>query len=321
MTKQALRIWCNLNLPDAVMQSLRAGTAAHQLIETTRMDEAAARAALAAADVAFGQPAADVVRDATTLCWVQLASAGYEQFDNEALRAALRARGAALTNSSGVYAEPCAQHLLALMMAVARQLPGANACQQGDHSWPMKELRADSYLLNGQTALLLGFGAIARRLTELLAPLHLNLIAVRRQKTGDEPIRVITEAELDDYLPWADHVLNILPANTSTYHFVNAARLARMKPGAIFYNIGRGATVDQEALLAALQSSHLAAACLDVTDPEPLPPTHPLWTAPNCFITPHTAGGHRGEQERLVRHFLGNLRRFVADDDLFDRVV
>lgn len=321
MNESSLKIWCNLNCADPVLQLLRAGTAGHQLVLAAAMEQAAAHAALAEADIAFGQPAADAVRDTPTLRWVHLASAGYERFDNEASRAALRSRGARLTNSSGVYDEPCAQHLLAQMMAAARRLPAAFLRQQTDHAWQMKELRDESYLLTGQTAVLLGYGAIARRLAELLAPLRMNLVAVRRQRTGAEPITVITEDELEKYLPLADHFVNTLPANASTRHFVNAARLNQLKPGAIFYNIGRGTTVDQDALLAALQTNRLAAAYLDVTDPEPLPPTHPLWTCPNCFITPHTAGGHRGEQERLVRHFLNNLQRFIAGDELLDRII
>jgi phosphoglycerate dehydrogenase-like enzyme len=94
-----------------------------------------------------------------------------------------------------------------------------------------------------------------------------------------------------------------------------------MRKGAIFYNIGRGNTVDQAALLTALQGGHLGAALLDVTEPEPLPPDHPLWSLPNCVITPHMAGGHSSEQERLVDHFLENLRRFERGEPLHDRVV
>ena len=94
-----------------------------------------------------------------------------------------------------------------------------------------------------------------------------------------------------------------------------------MKPGAVFYNIGRGTTVDQDALGEALRSGRLRAAYLDVTDPEPLPPEHPLWTTPNCVITPHTAGGHDNEWTRLVQHFLANLRRHEAGQPLLDRVI
>ena len=94
-----------------------------------------------------------------------------------------------------------------------------------------------------------------------------------------------------------------------------------MKPGVVFYNIGRGKTVDQNALLEALRSRHLEAAWLDVSDPEPLPPDHPLLSAPNCFITPHTAGGHRNEAETLVRHFLDNFQRFLNNTPLNDRIM
>jgi phosphoglycerate dehydrogenase-like enzyme len=102
---------------------------------------------------------------------------------------------------------------------------------------------------------------------------------------------------------------------------VNADRLSAVKHGTVFYNVGRGTTVDQDALLAALKSGQLSAAYLDVTDPEPLPTEHPLWTTPNCYITPHSAGGHKTEQERLVQHFLDNLRRFEKGETLQDRVI
>jgi phosphoglycerate dehydrogenase-like enzyme len=319
MANSALKIWSNVRYDDAAMQLLRAGAANHQLVVTDVKDASA----LAEADIAFGQPDVEAVKRSLQggrLRWVHLDSAGYDRYDNEAVRVALGARGAVLTNSSAVYDEPCAQHALAMMMGLARRIPQARDRQIGDRGWPMMELRAETYLLNGQTALLLGFGAIARRLVELLAPFRMNLIAVRRQPTGDEAIPVITEEELDAHLPRADHVVNLLPMSEATRHFVNAARLAAMRPGAVLYNIGRGGTVDQTALLDALTSGKLAAAYLDVTDPEPLPPDHPLWTAPNCYITPHTAGGHIGERDRQVRHFLENLRRFVAGEPLHNRV-
>jgi phosphoglycerate dehydrogenase-like enzyme len=119
----------------------------------------------------------------------------------------------------------------------------------------------------------------------------------------------------------ADHVVNILPDNAESRCFFTAERFSACKPGAIFYNIGRGTTVDQPALLAALQSGRLAAAWLDVTDPEPLPPDHPLVSSPNCHLTPHTAGGHRNEAESLTHHFLANFRRFLADAPLRDRIM
>ena len=94
-----------------------------------------------------------------------------------------------------------------------------------------------------------------------------------------------------------------------------------LKPGAIVYNIGRGTTLDQSALSDLLNEGRLAAAYLDVTDPEPLPTDHPLWQTRNCFITPHTGGGHSTEKERHVKHFLENLRRFERGEQLLHRVL
>ena len=94
-----------------------------------------------------------------------------------------------------------------------------------------------------------------------------------------------------------------------------------MQPGALFYNVGRGTTVDQTALINHLTSGHLGVAYLDVMDPEPLPSDHPLWVTPNCFITPHTAGGHLHEDVSLVVHFLENLRRWEQGEPLLDRIV
>jgi phosphoglycerate dehydrogenase-like enzyme len=149
----------------------------------------------------------------------------------------------------------------------------------------------------------------------------MELVGVRRTPKGDEPVRTVTEDEADALLGSVDHVINILPAAAGTQHFFDARRLARMKSSAYLYNVGRGTTVDQDALAAVLRDGKLAAAYLDVTDPEPLPPAHALWDAPNCYITPHTAGGHDTEFERLVDHFLSNLHRFENGEPLSDQVI
>ncbi|HWH70346.1 MAG TPA: NAD(P)-dependent oxidoreductase, partial [Candidatus Sulfotelmatobacter sp.] len=158
-------------------------------------------------------------------------------------------------------------------------------------------------------------------LTELLQPFHMKLLAYRRKARGDEGVPVITPDHLAHTLNEADHVVDILPDSAETRHFFDATRFSQIKPGAVFYNIGRGATVEQAALLAALRSGRLRAAWLDVTEPEPLPDDHPLWGEPNCFITPHVAGGHLDEAKTLVRHFLNNLERFVRGEPLLDRVM
>jgi phosphoglycerate dehydrogenase-like enzyme len=321
-----LTIWCNAAFPEPAMALLRDGTRAHRLVlagsqKINNLVGGAPDAQLEQADIALGQPDPDQVIRAPRLKWVQLDSAGYTRYDRDDVRAALRARGGILTNASSVYDDPCAQHVLAMMLAFARQLPQSLLNQQGSRGWPYADLRRNSHLLGGQTALLLGFGSIARRLAELLRPFAMTLIGTRRTPRGDEPIRVLPDSETDALLPTADHVINILPDNAATQRYFTAERFARMKATALFYNIGRGTTVDQAALIAALEGGRIAGAYLDVMDPEPLPPEHPLWRAPNCFITPHTGGGHHDEFEQIVGHFVRNLGRFERREVMADRVV
>jgi phosphoglycerate dehydrogenase-like enzyme len=290
-------------------------------LQASNLDAGATDPQLAEADVAFGQPNPDALLDLPKLKWVHLTSAGYERYDRGDLREAFKGRGTILTNSSSVYDEPCAEHALAMMLALARRLPDAWERQRTDHAWPAAAIRANCHLLVGQTALLLGYGAIARRLIELLTPMRMKLIAIRRTPSGKEAVPTYGESEIERFLPQADHVMNLLPGGAGTANFMNSNRLSLLKRSAISYNIGRGSTVDQEALLAALREERIAGAYLDVTAKEPLPPEHPLWTTPNCYISPHTAGGHHDEFDRLMRHFLENLRRYTTDEILLDRVI
>lgn len=324
--KTPLTIWCNAHYPQAAMDELRRGIGPHKLVQpearsASNLIAASADSLLADADIALGQPDADQVIKLPRLKWVHLTTAGYTRYDTDAFRAAMKARGGILTNSSMVYDEPCAEHVLAMILAISRQLPRCWADQATTRPWRAAEHRSRCHLLENQTALILGFGAIARRLVELLQPFRMKLMAVRRTVTGSEPIPAFPFPRLAELIPQADHVVNILPSNPSTDGLINADLIGRMKPTAMFYNIGRGTTVVQSALQSALERNAIAGAYLDVTEPEPLPPDHPLWRLPNCWITPHTAGGHADEFHRLFRHFLANLRRFEAGEPLLDRVV
>jgi phosphoglycerate dehydrogenase-like enzyme len=323
----SLTIFCNADLSEEAAALLRQGVGPHRLVAPAAPvrvgEKARPEPALAAADVAFGQPEVEQVLASPRLRWVQLASAGYTSFDRQDVRATLRGRGAQLTKSSLVYDDPCAEHVLGLMCAQARRLPAAFIGQHQTRGWPQRALRSSSRLLRGQSAVIVGFGSIGRRLVQLLAPFEMRLAAVRRTVAGDEPVPTFAAGDprAAAALAGADHVIDLLPGSPSTDRFFDAARLAGFKDGAIFYNVGRGATVDQAALLAALAAGKLAAAYLDVVSPEPLPPDHPLWTASGCFITPHSAGGHDTEHPRLARHFLDNLARFTAGEPLLDRIV
>jgi phosphoglycerate dehydrogenase-like enzyme len=307
-----LRIWSSLEMTEAEGTSFGARLAPFGVLEPD----------LQLSNVAFGQPGVDACLASTQLAWVHLNSAGWDRFDRPEVRAQFGARNLLLSNSAGVYSEPCAQHLLAFMLADARQLPRSLSHQLGDHGWPQLATRAACRLLGPEaTVALVGFGSIAARIAQLLAPFGARVVGARRNPTGDESVPVLPMTELPRLLAEADHVVDILPGGPATKHFFDAALFSRMKRGATFYNIGRGSTVDQSALLDALATGQLRAAYLDVTEPEPLPPAHPLWQAPGCTITPHAAGGHAGEAERLLSHFLQNLARFAKQQPLLDRVL
>jgi phosphoglycerate dehydrogenase-like enzyme len=321
-----VRIWCNGEFGAEGMDLLAKGTQGHTLVLSDRRNSSVLAGGerdptIAGAEIAFGQPdPADCIENAG-LRWIEVSSAGYTRYDNEPFRQAIRARGAAFTNASRVYSDACAEHVLSMMLALSRQLLTSYGTQLGDRSWPYEERRGRSYLLARQTVVMLGFGAIGRRLSELLAPFGMRIYALRRQVRSEAGVLVVAEESLTKVLAEADHVVNVLPENEATLNYVNARRIACFKPGARFYNVGRGPTVDQAALVEGLKSGRVGAAYLDVMVPEPLPPSHPLWSAPNCFITPHTAGGRNNVNEELVRHFLGNLAAFGNGGAMADRIL
>jgi phosphoglycerate dehydrogenase-like enzyme len=330
----SLQIWTDYYPTGPAADYLRPRLAAHTLLFQAQ------GATPADADIALGQPDPAAILAAPRLKWLHITSAGYTKFDFPQFWQALRARPAIITNSSAVFAEPCAQHALAMLLAFARALPWSlqnqfpvssppnpnpnpNPNPIASPTWQSTPIRKRSFLLTDQKILLLGYGAIAHRLAELLAPMTMtkNIVGLRRNPRGNEPIRIVPLTAAAPALSAADHIISTLPESPSTLNFCNVPFFAQLKPTAYFYNIGRGKTVDQPALIQSLTSGHLAGAYLDVTDPEPLPPTHPLWTTPNCFLTPHSAGGHQNERQRVLDHFLANLRSYEQGHPLADRIL
>lgn len=313
-------------MPPAAMEILQKGTAGHTLLISQNpaasvLAKAEHDPQLAQADIAFGQPDPEGIAGAAQLKWIHVSSSGITRYDTPEFRGLMARRNVVVSNSASVYFEPCAIHVLAFMLAQARNLPRALQTSAANATSVWNELRSNCSTLQGHTVLILGYGAIGKRLAQLLRPFGVKLIAHRRHARGDEGMPVVTHHQLAGALAEADHVVNILPDNAEAEHFFDAARFAEIKRGACFYNIGRGSTVNQDALLAALRSGQLKAAWLDVSDPEPLPENHPLWREPNCHQTPHIAGGHPDEAISLVRHFLDNLHRFVRHEPLLDRVM
>jgi phosphoglycerate dehydrogenase-like enzyme len=321
-----LRIFVDFAAPPDALKLLRDETAGHELLfprtpAASVLAQAEPDPQLATADIAFGQPDTRAIAAAARLKWINVSSSGITRYDTPQFRALMAERNIPVTNSAGVYDEACACHVLSFILAQARQLPLALKTRTPGGTRIWHALRGNSTTLRGESLLILGYGAIGKRLVELLQPFGMKITACRRKARGDENVPVITPDQLTRALGETDHVVNILPDNAETRGFFDAARFATIKRGAAFYNIGRGTTVNQDALREALRSGRVRAAWLDVTEPEPLPDDHPLWAEPDCFITPHVAGGHTDEAKALVRHFLENLGRFVQGEPLVDRVI
>ncbi len=323
---EPLKIYSDTPFGESALKLLKSGIGAHELIFPEVMAESVlgqsvAGPAIREVDLIFGQPDVASVLEVANLQWMHVSTAGYTRYDTPEFRQEMKDRGVVVTNSSSVYADACVEHFLAFLFAQSRQLlPNLDSsCANGSNEW--FGLRESAVPLAGQKMLILGYGTIARRMIECLGPLRMEISAMRRSPRGDESVSIVTPDNLGNPLCEADHVVNILPDNDDSHHFVDEGLLSQMKPGSVFYNIGRGRTVEQEALAAALNSGHLGAAWLDVTDPEPLPQDHVLRMANNCHISPHTAGGHRAESETLVRHFLANLERFERNKPLLDQII
>jgi phosphoglycerate dehydrogenase-like enzyme len=191
-----------------------------------------------------------------------------------------------ITNFGTFHGELMAETTLGLMLNFSLRLPEFQR-QQENAVWQRLPLRR----LANQTALILGYGSIGRVCGQLLSRFGMTVFGVQRQPPAphDGGVQVISVAELTSYLPKADHIISFLPGGENTQHFIGARELQLMSPTAYFYNLGRGTTVDEQALLAALQNEKLAGAALDVTEIEPLPKDSPLWGSSRLVLLPHTS--------------------------------
>ncbi|WP_206074601.1 NAD(P)-dependent oxidoreductase [Antribacter gilvus] len=235
---------------------------------------------------------ADAARRLTRLRWVQTLSAG----PDVALAAGF-APGVVIASGRSLHDDTVAEHALALVLATVRRIDVALTAQR-EHRWERAIAFAQAdpateahYTLDGARVTIWGFGSIALRLAPLLAALGAEVTGVAGSAGERAGVPVVTAADLPEVLPCTDVLISLLPATDATRHALDAATLALLPPHARFVNAGRGATVDEAALLDALGSGRLAGAALDVMETEPLPADSPLWDAPNLILTPHVAGG------------------------------
>lgn len=264
------------------------------------------------AQVILGNVPAAMLHGFPALEWLQTNSAGVEAY----IQPGVLAGDTLLTNATGAYGLAIAEHMLGMLLELFKKLELYRDAQKSG-AWQSQGAVKAVY---GSTVLVLGMGDIGGEFAARCKALGAKVIGVRRSprpcpEYADE---VHLLEDLDSLLPHADVVAITLPGTDATRGLMSRGRLAKMKEGAVLLNVGRGFIVDTEALCDALERGHLSGAGVDVTDPEPLPPTHRLWNIPTAVVTPHISGFYhlRETHERIVGIFLENLRHFQAGEPL-----
>jgi phosphoglycerate dehydrogenase-like enzyme len=278
---------------------------------------------VAAAEVLLVQGWMPRPPQAPAVRWVQLMSAGA---DHAMKRPLVSDTEVVVTTASGIHASPIGEYCMAMILATAYEVPRFLALQ-ARAEW----LAPDRYVprtLRGQTIGIVGYGSIGRELARLAAGFGMRVVAVKRDPaamaesggftmpgTGDPagaiPAAVYAPEQLAAAVAECDFVVSTLPGTPATRHLIDAAVLDAMKPTAVLVNIGRGAVIDEEALIAALADGRIAGAALDVFTEEPLPPEHPLWALPNVIATPHISGNSDRYDAMVTDVFVENLARYL----------
>ena len=272
------------------------------------------------ADCILGNIPVELIRTNDHLRWFQSNAAGPDSY----LVPGVLPPDCIVTTATGAYGLAISEWMLGLWLGLCKDL-FLYRDQQRDHAWRKQPRHVCG--VDGARVLCVGMGDIGSAFARKAHALGARVVGVRRTAHPDQPcppycLRVVGQDALDAELPEADLVALSLPGTGETAHLMNADRLARMKEGAILINVGRGTAVDTDALAAALHSGHLRGAGLDVTDPEPLPPDHPLWDEPGAVITPHNAGHFSWLRtlDNIVAICGVNLRHLMAGEPLDNQV-
>lgn len=267
------------------------------------------------ADIALlGAFAREVLEAGKNLRWVHIPWAGVDS-----LLDSIRQTPAVVTCGKGVFDAPMADHVFALLLALARHLATFIRYQIAG-IWRREVTGAPVTDLMGKTMGIVGLGSIGREVAKRAAVFGMRVLAVKRRPAAiaDEPVDglFLGYEGLRLMLPECDVVVVTAALTPQTRYLISQNELASMKRGALLINVARGAIVDEAALVEALQSGQLAGAGLDVFEDEPLPPESPLWRLPNVILTPHVGGMSDRTRQRIFERFLDNLRRFLAGEPL-----
>jgi phosphoglycerate dehydrogenase-like enzyme len=263
---------------------------------------------------------AEQLQAAKKLKWLHSTAAGVSQL----MYPELRDSGILVTNPSGAFSVPMAEHTMGLLLALARNLPDSVRHQDRSH-WSQQDLwDKPQHLteLNGQVLLIVGYGSIGKELARRAKAFDMRVWAVTRSGAGDltHAERIVPAPRLEEVLPHADYVVIAAPETPDTKHLIGGPQIDRMKHGARLINVARGSLLDETALVRALESGMLGGAALDVAETEPLPPESALWKAPNLFITPHTSAVSDRLWQRETALLLELLERWFAGREMFNRV-
>lgn len=262
----------------------------------------------ARATVILGNPPAEYLAGSRGLRLLQTLTAGVDVYEAPGILP----EGALLRSAVGAYGHSVSEHMFAMLLSSMKRLPAYRDAQR-ERSWadlgPAKTL-------SGARVLCVGTGDLGACFARLCKALGALTVGVRRDpgRAADGIDEMYGIAELDRLLPSADVVGLMLPHSADTYHLLDERRLRLMKPDAIVVNGGRGTAIDCGALAKVLAEGHLWGACLDVTEPEPLPAEHPLWSEPRALLTPHTAGGYHlpDTADRIAAIAQEHLKEFLA---------
>ena len=273
------------------------------------------------ADVVFALGLArDTAARATRLRWVHCSAHAVGHFP----LADFASRGITVTNSRGIQSTPIAEHVMGCLLALARRLPHTLRHQE-ERVWLPNQLtgRASPWLIAGKTMGIIGLGTLGRAIAARAKAFDMRVIGMRRHPERDVPAgidRVVARVDVDRLLEEADVIVLAAPWTPGTDQILDAAAIAKAKPGAVVINVARGQLMDESALAEALTSGKLGGAVLDVFTTEPLPPDSPFWSMPNVIITPHTSGFRTGHFDAVINLFSQNLQRFERGGDLLNVV-
>jgi phosphoglycerate dehydrogenase-like enzyme len=263
---------------------------------------------------------ADELTQAKKLRWVHTSAVAVETL---CLRE-LFARSVLVSNTRGVQAIPIAEHVMAVLLAMAKQIPFVLE-NQAQSRWAQNQFIGDRlpWLLNGRTLGLIGVGTIGAEVAKRAQAFGMRVIAMRRRPAYGvigHVEQIYGLADLAEFLAQCHALVIAAPLTPETEGLMGAAQFAQLPKGAVVINVGRAKIIDTEALIASLRNAHLGGASLDVFPQEPLPPDHPLWTTPNVILTPHTSGFRRGHWDEVIELFGDNIERWLKGEPLKYRI-